>query len=215
MTWACPRCLEQQEQGETEASHGETEDNQPAKAVFEALQEEEEEEASNHEMSASAEKVVSQHPEEMDKTVDDPLSVTAQLEALHGKECGEDDSFLFAKPLLPSRGPTQKTKLELNCLPGKNWRRSMAVAKKTLTPQKKAPRVSFIVVPTKPEKLNKVTEAISEYPEIEDLAGEDQEQEVAGDVAAPPRLSLSQLFGRCSLSQGESPPDQTPSTIVS
>ena len=205
MTWACPRCRENQEQqpeeekgeddepepvgelealheveeedeekepvGELEAPHeeeeedevtvpdgesealneedGEGKDTEPV-GELEALHEEEEEreEASKHEYPLPILGVAQDEG-------DDLLSLTARLEALHQEECGGNDSFLFAKPMLPQAGKKVPLESELICQAGKKWRRSMTAAKlsqlqQTGQPQKKPPRASFIIVPTTP-----------------------------------------------------------------
>ena len=180
MTWACPRCRESQEQSpvELEALHEEgeeepeavaeldilpeeEEEKPEAVAELEVLPEEEEEEASKQErQDEEAEDlfplsgVTQDRREKMESTSkleeNDFLSLTAQLEALHQEECGEHDSFLFARPLLPQARKKVPMETELSCQPGKNWRRSMMAAKQSLPQQKKPPRASFIIVPNVP-----------------------------------------------------------------
>ena len=86
---------------------------------------------------------------------DDLLSLTAKLEAIHEEECGGNDSFLFAKPMLPQASKKVPMETELSCQAGKKWRRSMIAAKVSQSEQSgqslhRPPRASFIIVPTTP-----------------------------------------------------------------
>merc|ERR1719270_2806404 len=113
-------------------------------------------------------------PESLEKSADknldhlsdknlDHLSITANLEALHRDNLGhEDDDWMFAKPLLPVKpvkNPFKEPDLEVK--PGKSWRRSISLARRTSCLEMKAPtnvpnlqakksRSSFIIVHNNP-----------------------------------------------------------------
>ena len=96
--------------------------------------------------------------------VDNSMSMST-LEAIHQEHCSgaEEDAWIFAKPMMPPVKPVKKKKEmeehELEARPGKNWRRSISQARRSIPSNLVKPvsttpstlrqsRRSFIVVPT-------------------------------------------------------------------
>ena len=235
MTWACPRCLEDIQRGTSGECdrvnlphHEEVQMSRVSQEVEEksdkldmsGKHKNEEEEVPNTVQEETSKPDLPRRSQEVtQKLEEDPLSVTAQLEALHEEECGvEAGSFLFTMPSLPMARPKPREIVELDCLPGKKYRRSMAVeqikfSQKTQTPKRKTSRVSFMVIPTTPKvRPNQVIEKISESPEV-DQAEEEQEKSRHGarqSLALDSRKSLSQLLLNLSLTEGPAVPDESP-----
>ena len=127
MTWACPRCRERQDQSpaKLEALHEEQEveeEEEPeAETELEALPEEEGEGGEASKQEAQAGEVPDLLPvsgvAEEGGGREDLLSLTAKLEALHKEECGENDSILFAKPMLPQARNTVPMEKSVKSVP--------------------------------------------------------------------------------------------------
>ena len=147
---------------------------------------------------------------------DDFLSLTAKLEALHQEKCGENDSFLFAKPMLLQARKKAPLEAELSCKAGKQWRRSLMAARQSLSHHKKPPRASFIIVPTAADSAAAAPPGVPEEPRVlPSLAEEGEGEDCQGDAGqtvhhqepsscrpSNTRQSLSQLLSSCSLTEG-------------